>query len=239
VDYNPLVPKTDLHKVSRSTLTPQEPQLHGSGDEEKEPAPSSPSEGKWMATEQSFNLLLAAFSPDRNEAANQYEIARRKLIRFFEHRHFAASERLADETLDRVMRRIEEGKNIANLMAYIYRVAAYVAMEAFKEEERMRSAVKTMPTVAPPRVTNDDEEGLRLRCFDTCLDDLPAETRTLILSYYGEQGGAKIQLRQQMALGLGIRLNALRIRAHKIRVILEECVRQCISRNETKQPSLN
>jgi len=180
----------------------------------------------WTPTQSAFEKLLASFSNNRDEAAEQYELTRSKLIRFFERRSLRGSDRFADETLDRVMRRIDEGEVITNMMAYVYKVASYVVMEALRDEEKLRT--NTDFATAAAFTDEEDKESPRTRCLDRCLDKLPIETRTLILDYYSKEGREKIQLRQQMAKRLGIRLNALRIRAHKIRVGLEQCVNACL-----------
>ncbi len=172
--------------------------------------------------------LLAAFSSDYEAAATQYELTRSKLIRFFERRALYGPEGLADETLDRVMRRIDEGEIVTNMMAYVYKVASFVVLETYKDQEKLHQANDaTIPVTAALPLT-EGEESPRLVCFDRCLDGLPAETRTLILDYYREDGYEKIQLRRQIAEKLGIGLNALRIRARKIRVKLEQCVKECL-----------
>lgn len=212
-------------------MTPLDPQRERSSEEDREQVrPSSPAK-KWSPTKRALDQLLAVFSPDIDEAAKQYEITRLKLLRFFEHRPVHGPERLVDETLDRVMRRLDEGENISNITGYVYKVASYVFLETLKEQEQMRLAASSLPTVTTVHPSDEEEESPRLRCFDRCLDGLPVETRTLILAYYGEEGQTKIRLRRQIAEGLGIRLNALRIRAHKIRVRLEDCVRQCLAQN--------
>lgn len=185
--------------------------------------------GKWSPTAQAFEKLLTSFSPDRNEAGRQYELVRLKLIRFFERRAVAAPEHHVDETLDRVMRRIDEGESISNLMAYFYKVALYIIMEGRKDQEQSRLAARAMPLQTVASQSESVEESPRLRCFDRCLDGLPIESRILILDYYREEGRTKIQLRRQTAKELGIPLNALRIRAHRIRVSLETCVQECLA----------
>ena len=212
-------------------MTPLDPQRERSNEEVSEPIHPAPAEKKWSPTSQTLDQLLAAFSSGREEAGKQYEITRVKLLRFFEHRPVESPERLVDETLDRVMRRIDEGENITNIMGYVYKVASYVFLEAVREQEQMRVAASALPTKTSMPPWDNEEESPRLRCFDRCLDGLPVETRTLILAYYSEDGQTKIRLRRQIAEGLGIRLNALRIRAHKIRVKLEHCVKQCLAQN--------
>ena len=48
------------------------------------------------------------------------------------------------------------------------------------------------------------------------------------VGYYQEERRAKIELRQELADSLQIPLNALRIRAHRIRARLEQCITQCM-----------
>src|SRR5437763_189010 len=67
-----------------------------------------------------------------------------------------------------------------------------------------------------------------LECLDGCLEKLPAETRMLIMEYYQLRKQAKIDRRKALAEELGIPVNALRIRAHRVRAQLEECVMGCL-----------
>jgi DNA-directed RNA polymerase specialized sigma24 family protein len=83
--------------------------------------------------------------------------------------------------------------------------------------------------VAPDSPTEEAEQKEhRLSCLDECLDKLPIESSRLILGYYDDEEKAKIA-RRKLAEALGIPLNALRIRAHRIRTVLEECLQQCLA----------
>jgi len=200
-----------------------------SQDPEEEPSQSiddSSAPGKWVPTPEALEKLLASFSEDHDEAVSRYELARSKLIRYFERRAAIVSpERFADEALDRAMRRIDQGKTIANLMAYLYKIASNIVFEQLKEQEMMRQAVNELPTsISSPIV--DDKDDLRQDCFDKCLERLPEKDRTLILDYYQEEGHEKIKHHREMAARLGIPLNALRIRIHRIRVRLETDVKR-------------
>lgn len=151
------------------------------------------------------------------------------MLRYFERHEIADADRHVDETLDRVMRRLDEGEVISNITAYIYTVASYVRLEAWKQQEQMRKAATEIERTAVVVHHNANDPDPRQLCFDRCLRKLPLETRILIRDYYSEEGSLKIKLRKQMAQRLGIRLNALRIRAHKIRISLETCVRECMA----------
>lgn len=149
------------------------------------------------------------------------------MLRYFERHGIKDTDWCVDESLDRVMRKLDEGEAISNIMAYIYAVASYVRKEAWKEQVRQAEA-EVQHTAVVTEYRTRDESTLQI-CLDRCLNKLPIETRILIRDYYSEDGSAKIRLRKQMAQRLGIRLNALRIRAHKIRISLEACVRDCVS----------
>lgn len=189
-----------------------------------------PSQSKWFPTPESFEKLLAAFDTDNEKAGKKYEHARVKLLRYFEQKGIYDTDRYVDITLDRVMRRIDEGERVANIMAFIYAVASYVRLEAWNEQKQLREAEVEIQKDAEQRQWEDRSEmNPRQVCLDQCLNSLPIETRILILDYYSAERSAKIKLRRQMAQSMGIEMNALRIRAHRIRISLETCVQKCIS----------
>jgi RNA polymerase sigma factor (sigma-70 family) len=179
-------------------------------------------------TPEAFEKLLKAFAADRDEAAILYERARARLIRFFEWHSIMPGEDYADETLNRVARRLDEGQRVDNLLAYIFGVARMVLKEALKYRERTPVPLDDTPESRHIRQPEPVEPDEREQCFDSCLERLPPDNRTLILDYYREEGRAKIELRQRLADRLGIPLNALRIRAHRIRLNLEKCIKSCL-----------
>jgi hypothetical protein len=60
------------------------------------------------------------------------------------------------------------------------------------------------------------------------LDKLEVENRKLMLGYYEGEGREKIENRLELARKLKIPLNALRIRVHRIKRTLEECIAECL-----------
>jgi DNA-directed RNA polymerase specialized sigma24 family protein len=209
-------------------MTPIDPQPHTSKTTDHGTA-DPPMKQKWTPTARSFYMLLAAFSPEPLEAVEKYELARRKLVRYFDHHVQRDAEWCVDQTFDRAMRRIEEGKVVTNMVPYLYEIARYIVMEIVKEEQKMNKAVieiQVQPRQAP---TEPEDPNPRLDCFDRCLEELPPESRTLILEYYEDEGEAKIKHHTAMAKHLGITLNALRLRAHRIRLALEACVAKCMT----------
>jgi len=190
------------------------------------------SRSEWSLTEEAFDKLLAAFSPDRDEAARQYEALRTKLIRYFEWRGVLLADDCADETLNRVARKIDEGKHIDNVIPYAYRVAYFVFLEKLSEPELVDIDQEGISPAAVEPQFEDTEYDQRRRCFDSCLEKLPVKNRKLILIYYEGERRTKIAGREKLAEQLEISLDALRIRTHRIRRTLEDCISHCLPQPE-------
>jgi DNA-directed RNA polymerase specialized sigma24 family protein len=103
----------------------------------------------WTLTPEAFERLLASFDSDRERAGQKYENTRRKLLEFFEARGSRAPDEHADETLNRVARKIVEGEAIENLNNYCYGVARFLWLEASRgrAKEPLRST-----TITPPQM---------------------------------------------------------------------------------------
>jgi DNA-directed RNA polymerase specialized sigma24 family protein len=209
-------------------LTPADskPDKH-SFDEASLPTSVRIPRGKWSLTREAYDKLLACFSSDEEEASEQLLVAYLKLVRFFEWHTCESPEICADETIDRAARRIDEGERIDNLMGYFNGIAHYVLME-----KRKPLPFEPLPIDLTDQRSFDapaeEEHETRLSCLDTCLEELQAEDRIVILGYYQEEKRAKINFRKQMADRLGVGINALRIRAFRIRTKLEECLIKCL-----------
>jgi DNA-directed RNA polymerase specialized sigma24 family protein len=97
------------------------------------------------------------------------------------------------------------------------------------KEQMKRQELHDLPSTVPPDLEDSSEAETQLGCLDGCLEKLPAEIRSLILEYYQFRRQAKIDHRRALAEGFGIPVNALRIRVHRVRAQLEECVTDCIT----------
>ena len=67
-------------------------------------------------------------------------------------------------------------------------------------------------------------------CLDSCLEELSARDRDLIIQYHQFQGSQKIETRKCLAEAYG-GLNKLRVTAHRIRLRLHECITSCVQRS--------
>jgi DNA-directed RNA polymerase specialized sigma24 family protein len=189
-------------------------------------------------TEQGLSAVLALFDPDPARAAAHYEALRRRLIRFFVWKGVLAAEDCADETIDRVARRLAVGEEIRSSepVGYFQGVARNVLREHWAREEREARHRTLWPREALTR--SPEPPDATAECLQRCLDELAPATRRLVLQYYEGSGGGRIASRQAMARSLGLPVAALRVRMHRLRVRLEACVarRQAAAR-ETFGPS--
>jgi DNA-directed RNA polymerase specialized sigma24 family protein len=185
---------------------------------------------KWVLTQEAFNRLLASLDADCEQAGQKYERIRLKLIHYFAWRGTTFPEAEADETINRVAQKIEAGEEIKNLNAYFYGVARLVFAESLRIREREQEAIKQAPLAEVSFKDYDSDSARRRVCLANCLRHLPEESRDLIIEYYQDEQGKKIKRRKDLASRLDIPVNALRIRAHRIRTGLEMCVKECLGK---------
>lgn len=181
-------------------------------------------------TQHAFDLLLARLHPERERAGEKYEAVRSRLVKFFDYRGCTAADQAADETINRVARRLEGGETIRSedASSYFLGVARNVLREYWaRPEGGWRALAEVAPVLAVPADEPDGRDDERWRCLERCLDSLPAGQRELVLEYYEWGRRQRIGSRQDLCRRLGLSLNALRIRAHRIRAALERCVRDC------------
>ena len=181
----------------------------------------------WDLTRESLDGLLALLDADRVRAGEKYEVLRAKLVRLFEWRGSVVPEEHADETLNRVARKVEEGEDVRDVHAFAGGVARLVWLEAVKRERRAREALEQMPGPEEAAV----EQDARLECFGSCLGRLPDDARALVVEYYREEKGAKIEARKKLATSLGIQHGALRLRVHRLCAQLQKCVADCLKKS--------
>lgn len=183
----------------------------------------------------SFDDLLEWLDPDREKAGQRYEVIRAGLIRMFISNGLSDAEHYADETIDRVVKRLPEIKEtyVGDPVKYFHGVARNVIREARRRKE-------VLTDILPDRFRQEPYKSDTSECLSKCLGLLPRDKQEFILDYHLYQGHAKIEHHRQMAGELAITEGALRTRAHHLRVTLEKCVLDCIGsngRNETQVSS--
>jgi DNA-directed RNA polymerase specialized sigma24 family protein len=177
----------------------------------------------WKLSESALERLLLRLAPERAAAAQEYEAIRCRLVEYFGMRGAPAPDALADDALDRVARKLEEGEVVENVRAYVYGIARRVWWESEKRRAREQAAVKDMGQLMPDRPALDSEA--RVECLENCLKALSPADQATIVTYYRHADHAQRLLQAER---LGISYVALKTRVHRIRTTLEGCRRACI-----------
>jgi len=184
---------------------------------------------KWTLTQDAFDRLLVAFGGDRETAGQKYLEIRNNLTRFFEWRGCSFPEDHADETINRMAKRVAGGEEILNHSGYAIGVARLLLLEINKGRQREQSALAEI-SAAPEVYATEDSDETRLTCLRSCLQTLSPDNRELILQYYQGEKGEKIENRKKLLERLGIPVNTLRMRALRLREKLQSCVEECTAR---------
>lgn len=179
-----------------------------------------------------FERFLQWLDPDREKAGEKYPVIQARLTRYFTCRGCGVdADQLADETISRVTRKIEQIADayVGERLPYFLGVSRNVYSEYLKKLIVMRTSQP------PPAPDSADEKELLDRCLEGCMNRLTSENRDLILEYYTGEKSDKIAHRRRLADKFGIAPNALRIRAHRIRTDLRHCVEDCVAEENNKE----
>jgi DNA-directed RNA polymerase specialized sigma24 family protein len=192
----------------------------------------------WTMTAEAFDKLLVWLDDDRDAAGEKYEKIRLKLMKLFKWRNCTPEEDYTDETIDRVARRVFEGAEmrVADPYLYFHGIALNVIREFWRKQQKYTtedidetSQVKLSTESPAQKMEQELESGVaerRYDCMRKCLSQLPEDIREFIVEYH--QGERKKDARKEMSERLKIPMNALRIRAFRVREGLEKCVEGCV-----------
>ncbi len=187
----------------------------------------------WTLTPGAFQRLLQWFSGETESSGESYLDMRQRLVAYFDRKNCTAPDELADETLNRVARRLEEENGIISDSPahYCYIVARYVFIEYWRGTRRNEVPLDRVLRQPAEEFTSLEDEAINreklMSCLDRCTEKLDPQSRDLIIRYYQGERRLKIENRRALAAKLGITLNALSIRACRIRDKLEACVQNC------------
>jgi DNA-directed RNA polymerase specialized sigma24 family protein len=183
-----------------------------------------------------FRQFLHWLDDGTDSRGEKYLEMRRRLVAYFDRKNCVAPDDLADETLNRVARRLEEEAGAITGTApaqYCYITAKFVFLEYLREGARAQTSLSEMSPIEADAVLGaapaaDDEAQSKERlsaCLEECLASLAPADRDLILDYYQGEQRSKIEGRRVLATRLRLSVNALSIKACRIRNKLEVCVR--------------
>ena len=175
--------------------------------------------------------LLSWLDGDPDCAAQKYKILRQKLIVFFEQRRCRDAENLADETCERVLRKLGEGAEISvPPNAYFFGVAHKIALEYWKHAGREEQTVDELSRQAQ-NVGDGAADWKRKACAKECVEALAADERGLLEDYYLEERSD----RRVLAAQLKKSPNAVRIEVSRIKGKLRACIQACLQGRQTKR----
>jgi DNA-directed RNA polymerase specialized sigma24 family protein len=185
------------------------------------PKDMSPAKTLRILKQEEFDRLLEWLAPDPELAGLTYEKIRWRLVAILASRGCTCPEELADETIDRVARRVIEIQD-----SYVGEKAIYFlgVMNNVHHEYLKRPVLPRLPE---PDDDGEAKERIHL-CLEKCLDKLAPNSRRMIEQYYAADKRAKIDLRKRIAAELGIGISVLRLRALRIRDKLQTCIEQCL-----------
>jgi DNA-directed RNA polymerase specialized sigma24 family protein len=187
----------------------------------------------WTLNQRAFDRLLVWLDDGTESGGRSYLEMRQRLVSYFDRKNCAMPDELADETLSRVARRVDEEGTIESesTARYCYIVARFVFLEHLRNTEKSTALQDDLRRDQVQQDTDTEgqlEQERRLACLDRCVAELTPVNRELIVGYYVGGGRVKIDNRRVWAEKLGISVNALAIRACRLRDKLEQCVRQCL-----------
>ncbi len=182
-------------------------------------------------SKEEFEALLYWFSDDREEAGREYEQIREGLVRFFRFRGCGDSLTLADETINRVAKRLDtlEVSQNKNKLTIFHGFANFIFKEYLRDESKKEihstfdfflSAEKT-----EEEIESEKSKERELGSLEKCLQTLNEKERKLLTDYFGGQNNVKIVQRRNMAEYLGISPNALHVRIFRIKERLIKCMK--------------
>src|SRR5215470_10746617 len=102
----------------------------------KEVSTKTQRKADWSLSESSFARFLEWLDEGENSQGQKYLDMRRRLVTYFDRKNCLSPDDLADETLNRVARRLEEEGEIESESPakYCYTVARYVFLESLRSK---------------------------------------------------------------------------------------------------------
>jgi DNA-directed RNA polymerase specialized sigma24 family protein len=172
-------------------------------------------------TTEAFELLLSRLAPGPEAAGHEYERLRLNLANYFRLKGLQEPFAVADLTLDRVARLLTS-KAVDNLGPFSFGVARLVCLEQYRAEQRQRGAVEEFAG----NLTEENEEDT-YELMQECLRAIGAEDQELLRSYFQELPPKdRHAYRENLARQAGINVGRLRLRIHRLRQKLENCLHQ-------------
>ena len=192
----------------------------------------------WSIEAEAFDAFLKYLDCDPERAGDKYEKIRQRVLTLFRCNGCRDEEALADETLDRAIRRIDAVNRlgeppIRDLMPFITGVARHVVSEYYDGLRQYKQIpldqAGELRGTAEIDAEQEQEMDRRLRCLERCLPMLDAPDRELILEWYLYQKSDKIRNKRRLAALRRASPGTLRIQAYRARQKLRKLMDDCLT----------
>jgi DNA-directed RNA polymerase specialized sigma24 family protein len=180
-----------------------------------------------------FERFLLWLDKDRDEAGRKYEEIRLSLTKIFYARGCKTAEELASETLDRVVTVCQKIIDTyeGNPKIFCHAVAKKVFLEHTRNPKfaSLDESPSQNNTAAAAAAKEKEAADIRYKCLQKCLDALSPDERELITKYHSDssQVEEKKERKRELERIFNISYKALRVRAHRIRKTLYDCMEKC------------
>src|SRR6267378_2045997 len=156
----------------------------------------SPARTLHTIRQEEFDRLLSWLDPEPERAGLIYEKIRWRLVAILASRGCTVPEELADETIDRVARRVVDIQStyVGDKAIYFLGVMNNVHHEYLKQPQVSESSVFNDKPGA-----KEEAKEKTYGCLEKCLDRLAPNSKQMIEQYYAEDKRARIDLRKRIA----------------------------------------
>jgi hypothetical protein len=196
------------------------------------------------ASEKVSRQFLDWLDEGTNSNGQRYVDVRRRLELFFDRKNCVEPGELADETLNRVAKKLEASGELTDVgpLQYCYINAKYVFLETLSAQKRApfhrplngsnpTNAAGLSGTSSQTDAAPESKAKVAAR-LNECFKSFSSADRDLFVDYYRGKQPEKGARRAALAIKLGLTANALSIRACRIRQKLETCVQARLKKHE-------
>jgi RNA polymerase sigma factor (sigma-70 family) len=185
----------------------------------------------WVLTKEVFDKFLYWLDPDQERAGERYNRIHHKLCVFFAARGCTDVEDLADETVNRMARQIDEGKNITvKPETYARAIAKYLVKEYYDKPDRKKTPLDDMAINELFKLDSrknefgDEDKEKLIERLEQCLQKLDPGDREVVRRYFeGSRQGEAKRNREKLARELGIKKTKLTKQIMNIKNGLKAC----------------
>jgi DNA-directed RNA polymerase specialized sigma24 family protein len=149
-------------------------------------------------TKEEFEAFLAALDPNRQLAGKGYEQMHRHLVTLFRNRGVTNAEQGADETINRVAKKLHEGEKIKKIKSYARGVAKRVASETLKKQAK-EVGLNNVEVVELPKVR--EIWTLKKQAKEVGLNNVEVVELPKVREIWEESGATSIGSRRKRIVG--------------------------------------